>query len=145
MLEAVKDKNYLWNIIKKLRYDLIRRKISNCYEFGFLSVKDIKAIDENIANILNIKVSSEALDNVPEETLKIGAEMLFYLYSCPGPNIISWNFFYKDMFENFDPKKIILTLNRILKKSNGHVYNINKKILNKMKETLSLIDESGKL
>ena len=145
MLEEVKDRNYLWTIIKNLRYDLIQRKISNCFEFGFISIKDIKAIDEKIANILNIKVSSTELDYVLEETLKTGAEMLFYLYSCPGPNVISWNLFYKEMFENYDPKKIILTLNRILKKSSGHVYNINKKILNKMKETLSLIHESGKL
>ena len=144
-MEVVKDRNYLWTIIKNLKYDLIQRKISYCYEFGFLSIKDIKAIDEKIANILSINVSSTAFDDVSEKTLKTGAEMLFYLYSCPGPNVISWNLFYKEMFENYDPKKIILTLNRILKKSNGHIYNINKKILNKMKETLSLIDRSGKL
>ena len=91
MLEEVKDRNYLWTIIKNLRYDLIQRKISYCFEFGFLSIKDIKAIDEKIANILGINVSSTAFDDVPEETLKTGAEMLFYLYSCPGPNVISWN------------------------------------------------------
>ena len=58
--------------------------------------------------------------------------LILFPWSCAGPVLLSWKEFYKEMFQTFDLQTIILTLNRILKTSDGDIYVITKSLMTKL-------------
>ena len=132
-------KNF-WSIVKSVRKSFIREKPPSllCYEFGFLKDSEIKEITNSLEEMLMINASVDAYDNVTEEVLESGGEMLLYLASCPGPALLSWKEFYKEMFGNFDLQNMILTLNRILKSSDGNIHEIAESLIAEVRSSVDI-------
>ena len=124
-----------WKIIKIVRKSFIKKKTPslNCYKFSFLRDTDITEITNSLTDMLKVNVSLDIFDDVTDEVLESAGKMLFYLGSCPGPVLLSWKEFYKEMFESFDIQTIILTLNRILKISDGNIYDITASLITKVR------------
>ena len=64
---------------------------SSCIESDKLSARNTN----NMVMILNLKdASDEFYDDIPEQTMRVGAEMFFYLNSCPSSSIMFWTKFF---------------------------------------------------
>ena len=76
--------------------------------------------------------------NMTDSDLKIITEKFIYLNTCPGI-FKPWILFYMDLFQNQSPQKIILILNRILKRPHEN-YNFKwKKIAKQLFEKVTTI------
>ena len=88
-----------------------------------------------IENKVKIATSEIIYENMTSNVLKTAAEMLNYLNSeIKFDSTKSWLKFYWTLFKTKSPNEIILTLNRIMKKSK----NTNEKLLRKSASLLAL-------
>ena len=118
---------------KQVWEKVIERSISingleNCNsDNGFFKVKNGPvSISENIVaieNILGIEQSYEIFNNITQEILETAAEMYIYLNHCPNGGNPVWVNFYKDLFQQYEPKQILITLNRLRKTSQFKIAN----------------------
>ena len=69
--------------------------------------------------------SYDVSENITEEIINSAAEMFIKLNFCPVPNeydtFQSWIHFYKDLFQNHNPRLIVMTINRLLKSKEDNV------------------------
>ena len=130
------DIKYVWSIVRNARKTFITDKSPSllCYQFGFLHRDDQIEVITNLEKMLKINSSLDAHTNVTEEVLASAGEMLLYLASCPGPVLLSWKEFYKEIFQTFDFQTILLTLNRILKTSDGALHDITDSLIKYVSE-----------
>lgn len=85
------DLNRTWNYIKKnLRVNIIAGLTTSlCWN------SEIAEKTNNMIMILNLKdASDEVYDDIPEQVMKVAAEMFFYLNSFPSSKIIFWTKFF---------------------------------------------------
>ena len=75
-------------------------------------VSQVAAVEQ----LLGMESSEQPIYNISNKNLKIAADALMYLAVCPG-EYNAWAKFYKDLFERESPNQILLTLNRIMKKT----------------------------
>ena len=88
-----------------------------------------------IENKVKVATSEIIYENITSKVLKTAAEMLNYLNSeIKSDSTKSWLKFYWTLFMSKSPNEIILTLNRIMKKSK----NTNEKLLRKSASLLAL-------
>lgn len=100
----------LWNIIKKIK---IPFSTTSCNQ-GMISDKDIESQVGILGQLYNC--SEKSFVSMRDENLKTASEMFIYLVSCCELSR-PWFLFYEDLFKNQPPNQIILTINRLLKKS----------------------------
>ena len=94
-------------------------------------------------------------DNITQDDLETAAEMFVYLHGCPGihGSTLSveerwfeiWYLFYSELFRTKSPRLIILTLNRLRRKSfeiKEYDFKLNQKLLHKVVKVLSLKHEN---
>ena len=119
-VNIIKDINVdtIWSAMKKIK----RKYVSiNCIQ-GFIPVEDIQSQVMELAMELKIQGfgSETILDwgDITDTNMKIGSEMFLYLAAC-SEKMKPWFKFYEDLFQNHPLDQIILTMNRILKSSEG--------------------------
>ena len=103
----------MWTILRKLKLGIPAQK---CYgDYKVYSPDQIRlnvaAVEEQLGGTADENIY-DVNDN--EETLKIAADLFFYLNSCSN-DLEPWILFYRELFLYKSPNQIILTLNRILK------------------------------
>ena len=94
-------------------------------------------------------------ENITQDHLETAAEMFVYLHGCPGihGSTLSveerwfeiWYLFYSELFRTKSPRQIILTLNRLRRKSfkmKDYDFKLNQKLLYKAVKLLSLKHEN---
>ena len=103
--------------------------------------KDILSNFKTVEKHLEIESSEIIFENMTNANLQNAAEMFLYLNSCP--NVLKpWILFYTDLFTNYSPDKIVLTLNRILKihdtASNKNFKNVTRNLFQRIEYVLEL-------
>ena len=103
----------LWNIIKKIK---IAFTTNSCNQ-GMISDKHIESQVGILGQLIDkYNCSEKSFVSMRDENLKTASEMFIYLVSCCELSR-PWFLFYEDLFKNQPPNQIILTINRLLKKS----------------------------
>ena len=108
-------------------------------------LSQVKAVEQK----LQIESTEQINDTLTKEVLKTAAEMFLYLNICPSsfnkgllkPIFKTWLPFYKDLFRTQSAAKIVLTINRILKKNifgDSMIDKYNKNLLTKITNILKL-------
>ena len=107
---------------------------------GDSMLSQVKAVEQ----MLQMESSEHINDSLTNEDLKTAAEMFLYLNICPdlnSPSFKTWLPFYKDLFLTQSAAKIVLTINRTLKKNiigDDMIYDNNKNIFTKITNLLEL-------
>ena len=106
--------NKTWNYIKKnLRGNIVSGLTSTlCWD------SDLARNTNNMIMFLNLKdASDDVYDDIPEQTMKVGAEMFFYLNSCPSSRIIFWTkFFYNSLKKSESIHELLFPIAKTVKK-----------------------------
>ena len=119
---------------------------TSCNKDGLYYPSEITSLVRDVENRLQIKKYDKEklekiLDEMTDSKINTASEMFFFLNSC-SEEIRPWQSFYTDLFQNKSPSKIILTLNRILKRETNEetedFRNIARILLMKMASKISL-------
>ena len=128
----------IWNLVKKIRIKTIKDvslSTSTCYYYKFAKVPYLLQVSEELEKALQINSTERIFTNVTDKTLKIAAKVFIYLSFCPGSQLLSWKQFFINLFKNFQPKMMLLNLNRIMKNSDGSIHQITESIMGKLTYT----------
>lgn len=128
----------LWKLVKKIRIKTIQElslSSSTC-KYTFAREVYITQISEELEKILEINCTDKVFTNVTDKTLANAAKVFIYLSFCHGPELLSWKHFFLNLFQNFQPKMMLLNLNRILKNSDGSIQRITESIMGKLTSIL---------
>ena len=116
---------------------------NDCLYSDSIKISQVAAVE----NTLNVQSSNVRFQNLERRDLQTAAEMLLYLNACPatGPLkhwLTSWSTFYKDLFKNQSPEKIILTLNRMMKSQSDipEIKNFRAKAQKLFKKTVAILN-----
>ena len=112
------NENKLWNIVKQVKaqrsYDPMSTKV--------------RAVEEKV----KIKTSESVSENMPRQHLNSASEMFLYLYLSVDSTTTMWMNFFGNLFETQSATQIILTLNRMMRKTKGmSIYTVNEKLFKK--------------
>ena len=125
----------LWDVVKKLKRETSLEK--TCYTYKNDLYMDPNIIASQVSvfeNQLGINSSELRFENMTGKDLQTAAEMFLYLNMCPGEYnkeipvgplqkwFITWFTFYEDLLKKQSPDIILLTLNRIMKKTNDNAF-----------------------
>ena len=123
-----KSKDKVWNIVKQVKAQMY-------FHYGKIMAKVI-AVEEK----LKIGSLKSVFKNISREQLRTAHELLIYLIiTKPESTTGMWLEFFRNLFENESANHIILTLNRIMRKSeNKSNYKINEKLFRKATTLLKL-------
>ena len=130
------DLKSIWNVVKYTRSLLLTEFSENtqCSTINpsLLSDNIIQNHIEQVSETLNVTVVSDSLANVTNKALEAAAEMFIYLNFCP-PTLLH---LYKKLFKSEKPKKILLAMTSILKRSDSVSKESSHKIWAKLKDFL---------
>ena len=133
------DEDQIWAIVQKIKSDTSFGL--DCDWTGVFAPTVIESQVLKVEEELKINsTTSLRLPSMQKSKLKTAAEMFLYLNICPDP-LKPWFLFYKDLFQN-EPEMIVLTLNRLIKRSGNHqnvqFNSIGKQLFEKVSEVFSL-------
>ena len=117
IVQQINSHDDVWRIIKNVKSELFNESCNMM--FGVYSDSSIASLISTIESQLNINFGN--LDHytrrstMTKECLTEAAKMFTYLNICADE---AWLTFYNDLFQTQSPDKIILTLNRIMTRSN---------------------------
>ena len=129
----------IWNVLRNIKMELSFLK--PCDEDDLYDDTMKHSQVSTFEKLLKINSSETVQENMSNETLKMAADMFFYLTACPHP-LQHWYRFYADLFVNQPAYQIILTLNRMIKgkktNENENFQSIAKKLFKRAESLLSL-------
>ena len=122
----------LWNIVKKLKRETLldkscSKRVKQLYTNGNIAFQTSK-----LENELKIKSPEQRFENMTAKDLQTAAEMFIYLNMCPDmyknylhlsvlkKQFMAWFTFYEELLKNKPPDIILLTLNRMMKRTNDN-------------------------
>ena len=102
----------IWRSVKKVKLETSLDTICDRTGWYYDKLFQVAAVEEQ----LQIESSEERFAKISLEDMNAAAEMFIYLNTCPR-SFKPWIEFYKYLFQTQSPKKIILSLNRIMKEA----------------------------
>ena len=111
MVTKQDDKKELWNMIRSIRTDFVKKNADiQCLGGTFLSENDIKSNMEKCAQGLEIDNNSldDKNNDLSEQEIFIGAEMFIALNSCPVHIV---KLYHKAIYNSPLSKVVLLSLN----------------------------------
>ena len=114
LVEKSANMGEIWNAVRNIRSETVTSQFI-CQSNHLLNeqVSQVKAVEQ----LLGIESSEQPIYNISNKILKSSADPFMYLAVCPG-EYNAWAKFYKDLFGRESPHQILLSLNRIMKKTN---------------------------
>ena len=119
---------------------------TSCGSNGFYPSSIQTYLVGEVEKLLNISKKdkcriNDRLNKMTRPILNFASDLFFNLMVC-SDSLKPWFLFYKDLFQNQSPQKIVLTLNRILKGNKTHwnkkLKDIAQKIFKEVSYSLSL-------
>ena len=110
---------------------------------GFINIDAINLVVSSFKEILQINdcEGCEYInDNLSNSNLTTPSEMFLYLVKC-SENLNPWFRFYENIFQNQSSDHMVLTINKVLKRTKGNhedLYDIAAKIFNNLNTLFSL-------
>ena len=103
----------LWKITEEIRVSsLLGLELESYYCSGFMDQKSIMKNNEEFATQTNSTINDQFL-SVSWDTLWTSLDMFIYLNSCPY-TITPHLQLFRDLFQDYPPNTILLTLNRLV-------------------------------
>ena len=118
------DEAMIWEMAQRATQKQIQNFDTSCGSNGFYPSSIQTYLVGEVEKLLNISKKdkrriNDRLNEMTRPILNFASDLFFNLMVC-SDSLKPWFLFYKDLFQNQSPQKIVLTLNRILKGNKTH-------------------------